>query len=236
MIRTGAASAVGYDQAPRLTAISLPSARASLLGLALRLVARLYRDIENRQAGYADALAPSGVPALLELAIPNSPRRQTADPEGGSKSDPAHLSGESPLGRASRAWGTADAGDPGLRGHGVQVHDPPARTTVAELADVSPQSGSRTRNYGRAISFFVHLYRATREQKFLTNAERLAAEVMEKLYVETEVPDAKGKPKRFGIFRGHPAKPYYESNAFVGLLLWSLIELSDPVRPIRGAF
>ena len=59
---------------------------------------------------------------------------------------------------------------------------------------------------------------------------------MDKLYVETEAPDAKGEPKRYGIFRGHPAKPYYESNAFVGLLLWSLIELNDPVRPIRGAF
>ena len=101
---------------------------------------------------------------------------------------------------------------------------------------VKKTGGTYAENYGRAISFFVHLYRATRDKKFLRSAERLAREVIDKLYVETEVQDSSGQPKRYGILRGHPAKPYYESNAFVGLLLWALIELNDPEEPLRGAF
>ena len=33
----------------------------------------------------------------------------------------------------------------------------------------------------------------------------------------------------------NPAKPYYESNAFVGVLLWALLELDDPDVPLRAA-
>ena len=101
---------------------------------------------------------------------------------------------------------------------------------------VKKTGGTYAENYGRAISFFVHLYRATGDEKFLRSAERLAREVIDKLYVETEVQDSSGQPKRYGILRGHPAKPYYESNAFVGLLLWALLELNDPEEPLRGAF
>ena len=104
------------------------------------------------------------------------------------------------------------------------------------LPEVKRTGGTYAENYGRAISFFVHLYRATLNEKFLRSAERLAREAIDKLYVETEVPDASGQPKRYGIFRGHPAKPYYESNAFVGLLLCALIELSHPDEPLRAAF
>ena len=95
--------------------------------------------------------------------------------------------------------------------------------------------GTYAENYGRAISFYVHLYRATRDERFLGLAEGLAQEAVEKLYVETEALSPSGERETYGIFRGHPAKPYYESNAFVGVLLWGLLELNDPDQPLRAA-
>ena len=39
-----------------------------------------------------------------------------------------------------------------------------------------------------------------------------------------------------GIFRGHPAKPYYENTSGVGLLLFALLELDAPDEDLGGAF
>ncbi len=39
-----------------------------------------------------------------------------------------------------------------------------------------------------------------------------------------------------GLFKGHPAKPYYEATNGVGLLLWALLELDAPTEPLAGAF
>ena len=39
-----------------------------------------------------------------------------------------------------------------------------------------------------------------------------------------------------GIFRGHPAKDYYEATNGVGLLLWALLELEAPKERLAHAF
>jgi len=94
---------------------------------------------------------------------------------------------------------------------------------IAAMPDVVLTNGTYAENYGRAISFFVHLYRATQNQHYLDVAEVLAIEAVEKLYGN-------------GIFRGHPAKPYYQSNDGVGFLLYALLELDNPDAPRKGAF
>ena len=91
------------------------------------------------------------------------------------------------------------------------------------LPEVRRTGGTYAENYGRAISFFVHLYQATKNTKYLHLARNLAREAVEKLYEN-------------GLFKGHPAKPYYETNDGVGLLLYALLELDAPAEKMRGAF
>jgi len=88
---------------------------------------------------------------------------------------------------------------------------------------ISESGGTYAENYGRAISFFVHLYRAAADPKHLQMAERLAQESVDKLFEN-------------GLFKGHPSKPTYQSNDGVGLLLYALLELDDPTRRLNGAF
>lgn len=68
--------------------------------------------------------------------------------------------------------------------------------------------------YGRAISFFVHLYVLTGDKTSLQDARTLADEAVAKLY-------------HHGLFRGHPAKPYYEAVDGVGILLYALVQLGE---------
>ncbi len=77
--------------------------------------------------------------------------------------------------------------------------------------------GGYADGYGRAISFFVHLHRATRDRADLDMAVQLADEAMARLY-------------RNGWFVGHPAKPYYEATDGVGTLMYALLELSELPR------
>ena len=72
--------------------------------------------------------------------------------------------------------------------------------------------GTYAGKYGRTISFFIHLYVVTEERKYLDAARNLADEAIQKLYYK-------------GLFRGHPAKPYYEAMDGVGYLLYALLEL-----------
>lgn len=74
--------------------------------------------------------------------------------------------------------------------------------------------GTYAENYGRAIDFFHRLYKATKDPADLETATALADEAMAKLYVN-------------GWFKGHPAKPYYESTDGVGVLLKALLALSS---------
>jgi hypothetical protein len=82
----------------------------------------------------------------------------------------------------------------------------------AALPEIKETGGAYAEDYGRAISLFVHLYRATDDRHFLELAEKLAGEAVAKLY-------------RNDLFVGHPAKPYYETTDGVGLLLEALLEL-----------
>lgn len=91
------------------------------------------------------------------------------------------------------------------------------------MPDLTRTEGTYAENYGRAISFFVHIYRATQDTHYLDLAEGLATEAVEKLYTN-------------GIFKGHPAKPYYQSNDGVGFLLYALLELQDVTVSRPGAF
>jgi hypothetical protein len=82
------------------------------------------------------------------------------------------------------------------------------------LPELKRTGGTYAENYGRAISFFLGLHRATGDDADLETAQELADEAIEKLCTED------------GWFRGHPAKPYYESTDGVGYLLYALLELS----------
>jgi len=106
----------------------------------------------------------------------------------------------------------------------------------ASMPKVKKTGGTYAINYGRAISFYVHLYRASQERKYLKLAEDIAQEAVAKLYVETVKNPPQGKPKTYGIFKGHPAKPYYESTNGVGILLYALLELDKPESNFGGAF
>jgi hypothetical protein len=91
------------------------------------------------------------------------------------------------------------------------------------LPRIEQTGGGHAEHYARAISFFVHMHRATGEQRYLQTARRLGDEAIRKFYVN-------------GLFRGHPAKPYYEAVDGVGLLLWALTELQSPDKVSDGAY
>lgn len=93
----------------------------------------------------------------------------------------------------------------------------------AAMPEILKTGGTYAENYGRAISFFVHLYRATGESRYLEQATALARETVETMYVN-------------GLFKGHPAKPYYQANDGVGFLLYALLELDAPEHDSGGAF
>jgi hypothetical protein len=91
------------------------------------------------------------------------------------------------------------------------------------LPEAETAGGTYAENYGRAISFFLHLHYATDDPADLETATSLADEAIEKLYVN-------------GWFKGHPAKPYYETTDGVGLLLYALLELSEYPNRMPGNF
>jgi hypothetical protein len=103
----------------------------------------------------------------------------------------------------------------------------PGRRWKKELEDAMPDlrntGGSYAEDYGRTISFFVHLYHATKEERYLNLAKQVASEAVDKLYVN-------------GLFKGHPAKPYYEATNGVGLLLHAFMELDALPRLWQNAF
>jgi hypothetical protein len=65
----------------------------------------------------------------------------------------------------------------------------------------------------------------TGDRPYLDDAKVLADTAIEKLYYK-------------GLFRGHPAKPYYEAMDGVGYLLYALLELDlvlkDPDKAITN--
>ena len=91
------------------------------------------------------------------------------------------------------------------------------RSYYPGYARIFAPHGTYAGKYGRTISFFVHLYALTGEAKYLELARKVAKEAVSKLYYD-------------GLFRGHPAKPYYEATDGVGFLLYSLLELDQVLQ------
>ncbi len=89
-----------------------------------------------------------------------------------------------------------------------------AKEIAEALPDATAKGGTYAENYGRTISFFLHLHRATGDSEDLETAVALADEAVDKLYEN-------------GWFKGHPAKPYYESTDGVAYLLYALVELAS---------
>jgi len=75
--------------------------------------------------------------------------------------------------------------------------------------------------YGRAISFYINMYANTGDNTYLGDARKLAREAISKLYYK-------------GLFRGHPARPYYAAVDDVGNLLFALVQL-DRVMELGDA-
>ena len=93
----------------------------------------------------------------------------------------------------------------------------------AAMPELQKTGGSYAEDYGRTISFFVHVYLITKDVHLLKLAEDVAHQAIDKLYVN-------------GLFKGHPAKPYYEATNGVGLLLHALMELDALPQPWQHAF
>jgi uncharacterized protein YyaL (SSP411 family) len=74
--------------------------------------------------------------------------------------------------------------------------------------------------YGQTISFFLCLHEATRKPEHREFARAVAREAVSRLHYK-------------GLFRGHPAKPYYEAIDGVGNLLYALLQL-DQVLAGKG--
>ncbi len=98
------------------------------------------------------------------------------------------------------------------------------KTQREDALPLTPYTGGNyAEDYGRAVSFFVHLYHATGQAHYLQTAEQVARDAVDKLYVN-------------GLFRGHPAKPYYEATQGVGILLHALMELDALPARWQNAF
>jgi hypothetical protein len=93
----------------------------------------------------------------------------------------------------------------------------------AAMPEVLNTGGTYAENYGRTISFFVNMYHATGELRYLRIARTTAREAIAKLFLN-------------GLFKGHPAKPHYQSNDGVGLLLHALMQLDALPEKWRLAF
>lgn len=87
-------------------------------------------------------------------------------------------------------------------------------TWYREYADGWAPHGTYAGKYGRTISFFCHMQRLTNDEQYGRLAREVAAEAVSRLYYK-------------GMFRGHPAKAYYESIDDVGDLLVGLLELHE---------
>ena len=83
-------------------------------------------------------------------------------------------------------------------------------------------AGTYAGNYGQTISFFIQMYLLTGDARSLALARQTADEAIARLYHR-------------GLFRGHPAKPYYEALDGVGYLLYALLELDLALRQPQAA-
>ncbi len=97
-----------------------------------------------------------------------------------------------------------------------------AGTWYRDYSEGPGRQGTYADKYGRTVSFFVHLWLLTGEERYLKAARGMADEAVAKLYHK-------------GLFRGHPAKPTAEAVDGVGYLLYALLELNEALRDPKGA-
>ena len=74
--------------------------------------------------------------------------------------------------------------------------------------------GTYAGKYGRTVSFYLQMFILTGDYKNLIQAKKIADLAIHKLYYK-------------GMFRGHPAKQYYEAVDGVGYLLYALVQLNE---------
>jgi hypothetical protein len=86
------------------------------------------------------------------------------------------------------------------------------KTWYHEYSEIFGHKGTYAGKYGRTISFYIHMFIISRENKYLEEAISIADIAIDRLYYN-------------GLFRGHPAKPYYEAMDGVGYLMYALLEL-----------
>lgn len=102
----------------------------------------------------------------------------------------------------------------------IQARFPPRRcernTWYDDYSVAWAPHGTYAAHYGGTISFFVHMHRITGDDRYLRFARQVANEAVSKLFYR-------------GLFRGHSAKPYYESIDGVGYLLYALVQLDQAV-------
>ena len=72
--------------------------------------------------------------------------------------------------------------------------------------------GTFAEHYGRTISFFINMHANTGHAVYLDDARRTAKDAVSSLQFD-------------GLFRGHPARPYYSAIDGVGFLLVALLQL-----------
>lgn len=130
------------------------------------------------------------------------------------------LTGDADLLNAAQRWATVIQ-----NALPVQLGERFGDVILEAMPNAAETGGSYAEDYGRVISFFSKLYSATGQAGYLQTAEQVAQDAVDKLYYNN-------------IFRGHPAKPYYETTNGVGVLLDALLDLdavSDkhPVVPIE---
>lgn len=122
------------------------------------------------------------------------------------------------------AYAALTTGEPELRDTAekfaswIRAEFPPRRCETNSwyrgyAEDLAPK-GTYAGFYGQTISFFVQMYLLTGNAADLKSARDVADEAVAKLYHN-------------GLFRGHPAKPYYEAMDGVGQLLYALLELDQ---------
>src|SRR5258708_38271319 len=108
-------------------------------------------------------------------------------------------------------------GDPSMRDGACRW----AELYAGEEEPLRARGGTYAQHYGMIISFFAEMADATGDRSYLTVAEKYAQQAIELLF--------NGK-----IFRGHPAKPYYEAAGGGGFLCFGRTELSEGVWVTRS--
>ncbi len=88
------------------------------------------------------------------------------------------------------------------------------KTWYTDYSNTFGKKGTYADKYGRIIAFYLNMFMITGKNLYLEQAQQVADTAIEKLYVN-------------GVFKGHPAKPYYESVDGVGYLMCALLELDQ---------